>query len=157
MPKKIDWEPIKQHYLANDESLAAVALRFGVSKRAIEDKSAEGGWEALKTAGHVSDEVVEEEDSSSKIPHRRRSFDRKAKIDEVDEIDHAITQLSGWIGGGAEPKSLEGCASALAKLIELRRKLVPATAAELAEQVLALGISPTEFVTELKEKWQRRA
>nr|WP_290224078.1 hypothetical protein [Trichocoleus desertorum] len=154
MPKKIDWEPIKQAYLSSDESLASVALRFGVSKRAIEDKSAEGGWEALKTAGHVA---CEEDEEESPIPRRRRSFDRKAKIDEVDEIDHAITQLSGWIGGGAEPKSLEGCASALAKLIELRRKLVPATAAELAEQVLALGISPTEFVTELKEKWQRRA
>lgn len=153
MPKKIDWEPIKQYYLSNDESLAAVAIRFGVSKRAIEDKSAEGGWEALKTAGEVGGEVEEE----SPIPYRRRSFDRKAKIDEVDEVDHAITQLSGWIGGGAEPKSLEGCASALAKLIELRRKLVPLTAAELAEQVLALGISPAEFVSELKEKWQRRA
>ena len=154
MPKKIDWEPIKQAYLSSDESLASVALRFGVSKRAIEDKSAEGGWEALKTAGHVGGEEEEEE---SPIPYRRRSFARKAKIDEVDEVDHAITQLSGWIGGGAEPKSLEGCASALAKLIELRRKLVPLTAAELAEQVLALGISPAEFVTELKEKWQRRA
>jgi hypothetical protein len=153
MPKKIDWEPIKQHYLSSDESLASVALRFGVSKRAIEDKSAEGGWEALKTAGHVGAEVEERPEPVAR-PSRSR---RTGRIDEVDEIDHAITQLSGWISGGAEPKSLEGCASALAKLIELRRKLVPATAAELAEQVLALGISPAEFVHELKEKWQQRA
>jgi hypothetical protein len=152
MPKKIDWEPIKQHYLSSDESLASVALRFGVSKRAIEDKSAEGGWEALKTAGTVA-----ETEERSPEPVRRPTKRRNGRIDEVDEIDHAITQLSGWIGGGAEPKSLEGCASALAKLIELRRKLVPLTAAELAEQVLALGISPAEFVTELKEKWQQRA
>ena len=154
MPKKIDWEPIKQHYLANDESLAAVALRFGVSKRAIEDQSSTFGWEALKTAGTVAEVETEER---SPEPVRRPTKRRSGRIDEVDEIDHAITQLSGWIGGGAEPKSLEGCASALAKLIELRRKLVPATAAELAEQVLALGISPTEFVHELKERWQHRA
>jgi hypothetical protein len=156
MPKKIDWEPIKQHYLSSDESLAAVAMRFGVSKRAIEDKSAEGGWEALKTAGTVA-EVETETEERSPEPVRRPTKRRSGRIDEVDEIDHAITQLSGWIGGGAEPKSLEGCASALAKLIELRRKLVPLTAAELAEQVINQGISPVEFVRELKEQWQQRA
>lgn len=158
--KKVDWEAIKQLYLTSSESMADLAERFGLSKRAIEKKASEEGWAALRKAGKISAVKVSPKKSESPKTHRQpiqpnRSRQHSSVIDELEVLETAIATLSGAIEG-AEVKSLEGAASSLAKLLELRRKFAPPTAAALAEQVLALGISPTEFVQELKDQWSQK-
>jgi len=61
------------------------------------------------------------------------------------------------LSGSEDERSLGGLAGGLVRLLEYRRKISPPTAALLAEMVLALGISPTEFVRELRDKWQLKA
>lgn len=49
MPKKIDWEPIKQAYISSDDSLSQVACQFSVSVRAVEKRSGLEGWKYLRS------------------------------------------------------------------------------------------------------------
>ena len=79
-------------------------------------------------------------------------------IDELQAIDGAIDTLTLALRAGDETpaNSLGGIAGGLCKLIELRRKLAPPTAADLAQQVLELGLTPTDFVKELREQWANR-
>lgn len=153
MPKKIDWEPIKQAYINSDESLASLALRFGVSKRALEGEAAAQSWKALKDAKKLASPPVKTQKNIARSGISRRTA---SNVDEVEILETAIADMSAALVV-AETKSKEGCASALAKLLELRRKLVPTTAEEIADQCMALGISPEDFIEALRQQWQERA
>jgi hypothetical protein len=45
-----------------------------------------------------------------------------------------------------DTRGIGGIATGLCRLIELRNKLVPKSAAELADMAIALDISPQEFI-----------
>jgi hypothetical protein len=168
MPKKIDWKAIEKAYRSSDDSPAALALRFGVSKRSIEIKAEQEGWKAsreAKTIVTASRSVNDSDPTPHRNPPARRSRG-SGDIDELEIVEEAIVYLSmllGGMSGGSEDRPIDtrgigGVAGAMVKLLEYRRKnLKPATAADVANLAIALNIPPHEFVAELKRAWQLRA
>jgi hypothetical protein len=146
----------------------AIALHFNMSTRTIERWAAQDGWGARKQAQKVvaigssrkQTSPTPGDEPVSPKPRRQRGA-----IDEMEIIESAIVSLDALLSsmGGLsgddriDTRGIGGTASALVKLLEYRRKIQPPTAAELADLVIELGISPTEFVAELKQKWLQRA
>lgn len=151
MPKKIDWAEIKKAYLEDGESYASLALRFNVGKSTIEARASSEGWAALKKGG-----VSRVNQGDTPKPQIRTRMPSTQGIDEIEIIEDAIAKMSADLHV-AEPKSAEGAANAIAKLIELHNRLTPKTAADLADMAIELGISPKDFVRALSDKWQERA
>lgn len=156
MPKEIDdkvWEEIKNVYLAGGETYASLALRFGIGKSTIEAKAASEKWKELKKAKSITPPPIIATPAPL-LPHHRQP----QEIDEVEIINDAIASLSAILSGGAEDtRGIGGIATGLCRLIELRNKLVPKTAADLADMAINLNISPTDFIHALKDKWEKRA
>lgn len=141
------------------ETMAAIAKRLGVSTRTIQRWADAGGWREQRTVlpmerrgnQRSGEHAGHEPDGSSQRPGRR-------KINELEIVDLALGDLSGVMGtGDLDPRVMGGLATGICRLIELRLKLSPKTAAEFADQVLASNITPSEFVAELKRQWQQRA
>ncbi|BAZ39433.1 hypothetical protein NIES4101_53860 [Calothrix sp. NIES-4101] len=154
MPKKIDWENIKKAYLEESETYASLALRFGVGKSTIEARASAEGWVALKESRVTG--VAPQKPQNMKIHPRGEWVHRN--LDEVEILENAIQSLSGYFSGGLEDtRGLGSLATGLCKLIELRNKLVPKNAADLADMAIALDISPEEFIRQLSERWRERA
>ncbi len=162
MSGRVDPQIVKQAYLESGESIAAIAAQFGISERTIYrwmEADPEGDWVALRKARGIVKpklQVISNATPHTLLPPPARPR-RSGDINELEIVDLAISDLSTKIAGDIDARSLGGCAGALCRLIELRRKLVPPTAAALAEQVIALGISPSEFVAELKKRWAQGA
>lgn len=155
MPKKIDWEAIKKAYFEEAETYASLALRFGVGKSTIEARASAEGWAALKKSKDSGVSRVPFQGTPQKPQIRTRTQSIQG-IDEIEIIQDAITKLSGDLHG-AEPKSVEGVANAIAKLVELHNRLLPKNASDLADMAIELGIAPTDFIRALNSKWQERA
>jgi hypothetical protein len=142
---RIDWKEVKEAYIKGSESLAAIALRFGISKRAVEKRAADEGWKALR-------------ESVGKPLRRHKASPHSTAVDEIEIIDSAIASLSAILSSGIEDtRGIGGIATGLCRLIELRNKLVPKTAADLADMAIALGLSPAEFIRALNDQWQKKA
>jgi|FLYL01.1.fsa_nt_gi hypothetical protein len=173
MPKQIDWEAIEQAYLNSSDTLEQVAAQFGVSERAIKGKASEGKWVARRKAQKVVSindakkprPQLAPESTPTREPVRVRRRDRGA-IDELEIVEGAIVSLdlllssmSGMSDDGrpVDTRGIGTTAGALVKLLEYRRKIQPPTAAALAEQAIALGMSPAEFARELRQAWEKRA
>lgn len=146
---------------------AAIAAAIGVSVRTVERWGAAGGWakqspDAEPEKAQVHTNVVEmataEFRSGSDRPRRNR---RDSTLDEIAIVEDAIWSLSGLLCGGegisVNSPGVGSTASALVRLLEYRRKIAPPTAADLAEQAIALGYSPQEFAAELRRQWQQPA
>ncbi|MCC5636297.1 hypothetical protein LC593_10595 [Nostoc sp. CHAB 5844] len=147
------WSDAKDAYVTGTESLAAIALKFGISKRAVEKRASDEGWAALRQAGSGQPPKTIRTPTPS-LPRPRQ----QAQTDEVEIIDTAIASLSGILAGGMEDtRGIGGIATGLCRLIELRNKLVPKTAADLADMAISLDISPTDFINALRDKWQKKA
>ncbi|PHJ65149.1 hypothetical protein VF05_21670 [Nostoc linckia z3] len=133
-------------------------MRFGISKRAVEKRASDEGWAALRQAqnGQQPKNAVR---ASTPIPYSPPSNRRDLReIDEVEIIDCAIASLSCILaGGGEDTRGIGGIATGLCRLIELRNKLVPKTAADLADMAMALGISPQDFIRALNDQCQKKA
>lgn len=154
MPKRIDWEPIKKAYLEEAETYASLALRFGIGKSTIEARASSEGWAALKESKFSG--VSRVAPQNTRIHPRGEWVNRN--LDEVEILETAILSLSGYFSVGLEDtRGIGAIATGLCKLIELRNKLLPKTAADLADMALALDISPEEFIRQLSEKWRQRA
>lgn len=152
MPKKIDWEEIRKYWQQTGASSSAIASVFGVSKRSVDDRIPQ--W---RTSEKPSIKVVQLQ-PLPKVQNREPIFRRNDTlvIDDTEAIQSAIAELHTSLSG-AEDKSKGGIAGALAKLIELKRKLSVTTAADLAERAIELGIGPDEFMQALSDLWQKRA
>jgi hypothetical protein len=155
VPKKIEWDEIKKAYLEEAETYASLALRFGVGKSTIEARASAEGWAALKKGKDSGVSRSAFQGTPQKPQIRARSLTVQS-IDEIEIIQDAITKLSGDLHV-AEPKSAEGVAGAIAKLVELHNRLVPKTASDLADMAIELGIAPADFIRALNSKWQERA
>jgi hypothetical protein len=150
VPKKIDWDEIKKAYLEGAESYASLAMRFGVGKSTIEARASAEGWAALKKQGKAP--------VPPQKPQIRPRVTQGNTLDEVEIIEGAIISLSGYLLGGAEDtRGIGSIAGGLCKLIELRNKLVPKNATDLADMAIELGITPKDFIRALSDKWQERA
>ncbi|MBD3882159.1 LysM peptidoglycan-binding domain-containing protein [Phormidium tenue FACHB-886] len=156
-----DRSVVKAEYLKSNDSMEAIAKRFGISERTLirwSKADPEGEWTVLRKAKTIVSapklQVIDGE-----LPARENRVRRsRGTIDELEIIELAISDLSATLASGeTDSRSLGSIAGALVRLLEYRRKIQPATAAELAELVLSLGISPTEFVSELKQRWQQSA
>ena len=149
-----DQSEAERLYLTQGWTMAAIAQKLNVTSRTIERWAKAGEWAAKKKAS----KVVSINQSAREEPTARVQRSRGA-LDDIEIVETAISDISSAMtGAGSEDvRSLGGLATALVKLLEYRRKIQPPTAAELAEQVLAMEISPSEFVAELKQKWLQRA
>lgn len=143
MPKKIDWEPIKRAYFVTGDSYAAIAARFDVSERAIEKRASEEGWARSRAEIHA-------EPAPKPVSKPRQAVKGANAIDEI--IENAIADLSADLVD-APIKSKESAVTALVRLLEYREKINPTTATDLAERAISLGISPEQFLEELRQAW----
>lgn len=152
------------------QTIAAIAAQLSVSRRTIERWADDGVWREKR--GNVvsinqppkTQPVNNPNPTPTREPARVRRRDR-GTIDELEIIENAIVNLdlllSGMSSTGEErsidTRGIGTTAGALVKLLEYRRKIQPPTAAELAEQAIALGMSPAEFARELRQAWEKRA
>ncbi|RCJ20162.1 hypothetical protein A6S26_05420 [Nostoc sp. ATCC 43529] len=153
------WSDAKDAYVTGTDSLAAIAMRFGISKRAVEKRSSEESWLASRQA-HQAQNSVQAKPAARSAPLPPPNAQRRQAqgIDEIEIIDCAIASLSCILaGGGEDTRGIGGIATGLCRLIELRNKLVPKTAADLADMAISLDISPQEFIRALNDQWQKKA
>lgn len=175
-PRRIE---AKKLSLEQGLTQAAIAQQLSVSTRTIERWASEDGWGARKKAQSKVVLISEAKPkpqpslqaapaSTHSNPPSTRPRRQRGEIDELEIVEGAIANLSLLLGdtdrdcmeneyGRVKPidtRGIGGIAGALVRLLEYRRKIQPPTAADLAEQVIALGISPSEFVAELKQRWQ---
>ncbi|MBE9178615.1 helix-turn-helix domain-containing protein [Oculatella sp. LEGE 06141] len=148
----------KQALLAG-ETIASIAQRLGVSRRTIERWADDGNWREQKVisinAKPKQSGILDSSPKKEPAPRRQRGG---GDIDELEIIDLAISDLSATLSGGeTDARSLGSIAGALVRLLEYRRKVMPKSAADLADMAIALDISPREFILTLQEKWQERA
>jgi transposase-like protein len=141
----------------NGETIQAIADRFDISRRTVERWADAGNWrEEKEQQSNVVPLAKPKQPKLATHPPVRVPLRRSEGLDDLEVIEGAIAELAAALPD-ADDKSKGGIANALRGLVEYKRKLRPPTATELAQQVIELGISPTEFVRELKEKWQHRA
>lgn len=162
MPKIINWDKIKQDYLSSDATMAELALKHGVSKRAIEQRAADDGWKAMKKGLEGQDYQKLKEEAKFK---RRLKVKRAAEdgIDEVEIVTTTIISLHQLVAdmtsgdGPVDTRGIGGVAGALVKMLEYRRRINPPGLEDLVEQVIAMGYSPEDFVHELAAMWSKQS
>lgn len=158
------------------QTIAAIAAQLSVSRRTIERWADDGVWRE-KRGNVVSinqpskpQPVNNPNPTPTREPARVRRRDR-GEIQELEIVESAISSLHLLFtdmaagpdedeNGRIKPIDTRGIGTiggALVKLLEYRRKIQPPTAAELAEQAIALGMSPAEFARELRQAWEKRA
>lgn len=137
-----------------------IAAALGVTRRTIDRWAKEGNWDSHRQ--NAKSNVIQlqpkpyEKLGGTKLREatsRRR--DTSEGLDDVSVVQDAIADIHATLPGAEMGKG--SMATALVKLIELKRKLVPETVADLVERAIELDIGPEEFLTELKNAWQRRA
>lgn len=155
MPKQIDWEAIRKHWQQTGASSQAIADKFGVSKRAVDERLPK--W---RDTEKLPQKVVpiQSAKAASHPPTRPRRHVNGEELEELEVINLAIADLAAALGSGeTDSRSLGGIAGGLVRLLEYRRKIQPRTAAELAEVAIAMGVSPDQFMAALREQWRLRA
>lgn len=139
-----------------------IADRLGVCRRTVERWAVADDWATRRPGGKSAKEVVE---TSATAPGKPAPIDIRARVakmkseytpEDIDELfllDRALVTVAEVMGGDVAIRDIGTCASALCKLIELRLKLKPRSASQLAEMAIELGVTPAEFVAELKRHW----
>ncbi|MFN6572389.1 MAG: helix-turn-helix domain-containing protein [Dendronalium sp. ChiSLP03b] len=133
-----------------------IAAALNVSRRTIDRWAKDGNWDSHRQNARNSNVIQLQ--PKPKVQNPRLDFIRRdgEAIDDIYAIEAAIAHLHDSLPG-SEDKSKGGMAGAIARLIELKRKLKPETVADLVERAIELDVGPEEFLTELKNAWQRRA
>lgn len=133
----------------NGDTFIKIAERYKVSTKTVQRWAKAGHWRAEA----VADNIV-----PLKAEFRERRERQPANINELEIVDFALEDLSAIMAAETvDVKAVGSIASALCRLIELRLKLKPRTASELADMAVALGLKPSDFAQELKERWSRTA
>ncbi|MBW4433073.1 MAG: helix-turn-helix domain-containing protein [Pelatocladus maniniholoensis HA4357-MV3] len=130
-----------------------IADSLGVSRRTIERWAAEGNWRDLQQTNivHLKPKPI---NSSPKLELPKiRSVE---SLDDIGIVEAALSELHASLPE-ADDKSKGGIAGAIARLVELKRKIKPETVADLVERAIELGVSPDEFLQQLRDAWAKRA
>ncbi|MBW4677150.1 MAG: helix-turn-helix domain-containing protein [Desmonostoc geniculatum HA4340-LM1] len=142
------------------ESIQAIADDIGVSRRTIERWAAENDeeWRKLKDKNATTNVIPlqpkpREKLGGTKLRETRR-YETNSGLDDLEVIEGAIADIHTSLPGSELGKG--SMATALVKLIELKRKLKPETIADLVERAVELDIGPEEFLVELRNAWQRK-
>ncbi|MEH1808462.1 hypothetical protein [Nostoc sp.] len=163
MSRKKDSDKIKlaEAKYITGEAPEEIAAALGVTRRTIDRWADEGNWAAHRE-NNKSNNVIQlqpkprEKLGGTKLREATRRRDTTSEpLDDVVVVEDAISDIRVSLGGAEPGKG--SMATALVKLIELKRKLKPETIADLVERAIELDIGPEEFLTELKNAWQRRA
>jgi hypothetical protein len=129
------------------ETLGAIAARYNLSTKTIQRWATVGAWrERRKVLPMVKPTK----------PAARPARRTPPKIDELAIVNLALANLSDALDRSPDPRALGSIAAGLCRLVDLRLKLKPRTAADIADLVIELGIDPSAFVTELKRQWNTR-
>ena len=153
MPKALDKkliEAIRKAYLGRRSrpTLKELATEFSVGLSTLKLISADEKWAELRKTAQMAQEAGSVE--GAKAATRQRP-----KLDDLTLLDNGIADLSAEVAA-VEAKSKEGCATAMANLIKVKRELFPPTAEELAEMAVSLGITPSDFLTALQRRWAKQ-
>ena len=151
MPKAIPqriWTLIESAYMKADSDLNYEKLgkKYSVSISAISKKAAKEKWAEKRLA--LKRVRAEARQEGAKAVGRK--LPRKSHMSALDD---AIAELS-LEAVATEAKSKEGCVTAMVRAIEAYRTLFPPSADELAAIAVQLGISPQDFLTALKKRWE---
>lgn len=149
-------ERAKKIFEEENLTQAAIAKRLGVATRTVERWASADGW-GRKVAERKK--VVQFEKPAHPYAKKTSAREPRQAIDPIELVETAIIDVSVAlnVSQGGDTRGIGSMANALVNLLKFRRELCPPTAAELAEQAIALGIPPAEFARELREKWQARA
>lgn len=156
MPKIIDWEAIYRHWKKTGANSSAIARKFGISKRAVDERIPQ--WRASSDA--PANKIVQLQAQQRPPVTPAVAVRRAEQSDDLTIVGNAIQDVAAALGkaaNGEDLRSLGGIATGLVRLIELKLKLQPRTAAELAEVAISQGVRPEDFLKALKDQWQLRA
>ncbi|MHC5779937.1 hypothetical protein [Nostoc sp.] len=157
MSRKKDGDKIKlaEAKYITGEPPEAIAAALGVTRRTIDRWADEGNWAAHRENNKQSNVIQLQ---PKRLPQTLKPEFRQRDIESISDIqviEDAIADIHASLPGAELGKG--SMATALVKLIELKRKLKPETIADLVERAMQLGIGPEEFLIELQNAWQRRA
>ncbi|QKQ75634.1 helix-turn-helix domain-containing protein [Nostoc sp. TCL240-02] len=163
MSRKKDGDKIKlaEAKYITGESPEDIATVLGVSRRTIDRWAKDGNWDSHRQNAKSSNVIQLQSKPREKlggaklreVVQGRR--DTNEELEDLKVIQSAIADIHGSLPETELGKG--SMATALVKLIELKRKLKPETVADLVERAIELDVGPEEFLTELKNAWQRRA
>ncbi|MEH2033354.1 MAG: helix-turn-helix domain-containing protein [Nostoc sp.] len=137
-----------------------IAAALGVTRRTIDRWAKDGNWDSHRQLGKSSNVIQlqpkpKEKLGGTKLREAARRRDTSEGLDDIEVVESAIADIHASLPGAELGKG--SMATALVKLIELKRKLKPETVADLVERVIELDIGPEEFLIELNNAWQKRA
>lgn len=137
-----------------------IADSLGVSRRTVDRWAKDGNWDLHRQNNKQANVIQLQPKPKSKLGGTKlreavRRHDTTQGLDDIEVVEAAIADIHVSLPGSELGKG--SMATALVKLIELKRKIKPETVADLVERAIELGIGPEEFLTELRNAWQRRA
>lgn len=158
-------------YLKQGLTRQEIAERLDISLRTIQRWAKAGKWRE-RLGERKSPKIV-----SIKRKEERAIANAKAKpepvqsaapcskgrqglreIDEQEIVEGAIASLAAILASTEiDTRGIGGVANALIRCLEYRRKIDPPSVAELAEQIVEMGVSPTDLVKALKIQWEKQA
>jgi hypothetical protein len=156
MPQKIDpkiKQAVKTAYiqskLSSTAAVKAIGAEFKISDRKI--------WQWIKDDGWETDRSIERLNNPPEpvpVPEKVRPYLRPrgegGPVNQLEIVEDAIRDLTAEMAGQEFARDKAQIANALKGMLQYHAVLKPKTAKELALQVVELGISPAEFVAELK-------
>jgi hypothetical protein len=175
MPKKINWDAIRDAFISSERDLtySDVASMFGVSRQAVELKASPKAenWQVLREAFRLTNapasiveaHVVKPDQSqpSSIVAHHldphaleESSSPTKERHLQRQDINNilvdAITQSSNALED-LEPRSFERTATVLISLLKVYTELNPPTPEEWALVAVNLNLSPETMLETLRK------
>jgi hypothetical protein len=142
MPKKIDWDSIRQDFIESDLTYTALAQRHGVSRQSVEKRGSDEGWQVLRQSLKRQESMVAQEVQQ----------DSEFNLDNVlkKAIALSFEQLQT-----AQPRSFEGTAESICKLAEVYLRLNPPKPHDVAgivDMILDLRLDPVEVLKQFKAR-----
>ncbi|MEH2148577.1 helix-turn-helix domain-containing protein [Nostoc sp.] len=135
-----------------------IATALGVTRRTIDRWAKDGNWDSHRQ--NAKSNVIQLQPKphvklgGTKLREAARQHNTSEGLDDVRVVEDAIADIHSSLPGAELGKG--SMATALVKLIELKRKLKPETVADLVERAIELDVGPEEFLAELNNAWQRR-
>lgn len=144
-------------------TISDIARQLDVARRTVQRWKDEGNWETLKasiTPPRAERPKIIDLHAPRPEPAPRPRRQPPGEMDLLQTVEFAIADASTVLSSASEMNNAQGfgsAAGALVRLIELRLKLQPLTAKDLAEAAIRMGLRPNEFMQELRDAWQKQA